>query len=69
MVQSSKSQILRTELNINSCLIHLTISTEREDFEDFEDAECATQKMKFSIKNFLSKCDQIHRKLQICHIY
>ena len=23
------------------------------------------QKMKFSIKDFLSKCDQIHRKLRI----
>ena len=24
------------------------------------------QKMKFSIKDFFSKCDQIHRKLRIC---
>ena len=25
-----------------------------------------TQKMKFSIKDFFSKCDRIRRKLQIC---
>ena len=34
----------------------------------------AAQKMKFSIKDFFIKCDQIHKKLQIwwhlqCHIY
>ena len=27
--------------------------------------KCTTQKMKFSIKDFFSKCDQIRRKLQI----
>ena len=27
------------------------------------------QKMKFSIKNLFSKCDQIHRKLRFGHIY
>ena len=27
------------------------------------------QKMKFSIKDFFSKCDQIHRKRQFGHIY
>ena len=27
------------------------------------------QKMKFSIKDVFGKCDQILRKLRICHIY
>ena len=27
------------------------------------------QKMKFSIKGFFNKCDQMYRKLQIGHIY
>ena len=28
--------------------------------------ECTAQKTEFSIKDFFSKCDQIHRKLWIC---
>ena len=32
-------------------------------------AQITAQKMKFSIKDFFSKCDQIRRFLQIGHIY
>ena len=32
-------------------------------------SECTTQKMKFSIKDFFSKCDQIRRNSRFSHIY
>ena len=32
-------------------------------------SKSTAQKMKFSIKDFLSKCDQIRRKLRFGHIY
>ena len=31
--------------------------------------QSTVQKMKFSVKDFFSKCDQIHRKLGFDHIY
>ena len=34
-------------------------------FTRFYNATCTAQKMKFSIKDFSSKCEQIRRKLQI----
>ena len=32
---------------------------------DGDDGDCTAQKMKFSIKDFFSKCDQICRKLRM----
>ena len=58
-----------TELSLSECLEEYGARHIVEEKTCFKNPKSTAQKMKLSITDFFSKCDQIRRKLRFGHIY